>query len=130
MTANDAAFPHVDVAGLFALFGLVLIWAGWAAARGRLKRNYVIGMRTSAIMRSDETWRVAHEKCAWTIWSSGCVLLGSAALLLVLRPSETWSVVLLSVAAAAMMVLVIVGAVQASRTVDHEAPASGSRRAE
>lgn len=32
---------------------------------------------------------------------------------------------LLGVAAAAMMVLVIVGAVQASRAVDHEAPASG-----
>ena len=128
MTADEATFPHVDVAVLFAVLGLVLVWAGWAAARGRLKRNYVIGMRTSAIMKSDETWRVAHEKCAWTIWSSGCVLLGAAVLLLGLRPSEAWSVVLLSVATAAMMVLVIVGAVQASRTVDHEAPGSGGHR--
>lgn len=128
MPADELTFLHVDLAVFLAVCGLVLVWGGWAAARGRLKRNYVIGMRTSAIMKSDETWRVAHKKCAWSIWSSGCVLVGAAALLFTLRPSETWSVVLVSVAAASMGVLVVVGAVQAARTVDHEAPSSGSHR--
>ena len=100
----------------------MLIWAGCAAARERLKRNYVIDMRTSAIMKSDETWRVAHKKSAWGIWSSGCVLAAAAALRFGLRPSETWSMVLLVVSTAAVGVLVLVGAVQAARTVDHEAP--------
>lgn len=122
MTAAEREFLHVDVGALLAAFGLLLIWAGWAAARGRLKRNYVIGMRTSAIMKSDETWRVAHQKCAWSFWSSGCVLVAAAALLIGFRPSERWSLAVLIVAGSSLSIMMIAGAVQAARTVDHEAP--------
>jgi lysozyme family protein len=122
MTADDATFLYVDIAVLLGVLGLLMILAGWAAAKGRLKRNYVIGMRTSAIMRSDETWRVAHKKCAWSFWSSGGVLVAGALLLNVLRPPARWSTALLMVMTALVGVIVLVGAVQAARTVDHEAP--------
>lgn len=122
MSARNSEFLHVDLAVLLGVLGLLLIWAGWAAARGRLKRNYVIGMRTSAIMKSDETWRVAHERCAWSFWASGCVLVAAAALLMGLRPASRWSVAVLGVAGASTFVMTVVGAVQAARTVNHEAP--------
>lgn len=125
MTADDATFLYVDIAVLFGGLGLLMMLAGWAAARGRLKRNYVIGMRTSAIMRSDQTWRVAHKKCAWSFWASGGVLVAGALLLNVLRPPERWSTALLVVMTALVGVIVLVGAVQAARTVDHEAPGQG-----
>lgn len=114
-TTGDATFLYVDLAALLGLFGLLFVLAGWAAAKGRLKRNYVIGMRTSAIMKTDETWRVAHKKCAWSLWSSGLVLLATAGLLTGLRPSERWSVALLSAMALSLLVLVLSGAVQAER---------------
>jgi lysozyme family protein len=122
MTADDATFLYVDIAVLLGVLGLLMILAGWAAAKGRLKRNYVIGMRTSAIMRSDETWRVAHKKCAWSFWSSGGVLVAGALLLNVLRPPGRWATALLMVMTALVGVIVLVGAVQAARTVEHEAP--------
>ena len=115
MTADDAAFLPVDVAVLLALFGLVLIWAGWAAARGRLKRNYVIGMRTSAIMKSDETWRVAHKKCAWSLWSSGLVIIATSAVVTGVRPSRGWTLGLWIAMSVYLTAAVVIGFIQADK---------------
>ena len=88
---DDATFAHVDLSVFFAALGAVLILAGWAAAKGRLKRNYVIGMRTATIMRTDATWRAAHRRCAWSLWSSGLVMLTTSAAVTGLRPSRQWT---------------------------------------
>ena len=117
----DATFAHVDLAVMLAVFGLLLTAAGWAAARGRLKRNYAIGMRTGTIMRTDQTWRVAHEKCAWSLWSSGLVLLVTGGALAGFRPPRQWTLALMITMVVYLTIAVLVGFVQAdkaARSVD------------
>ena len=112
---GDATFAQVDLSVMLAALGVLLIAAGWAAARGRLKRNYAIGMRTGTIMRNDETWRVAHQKCAWSIWSSGLVIVVSSVLIAGLRPSRGWTLALWIAMSVYLMIAALVGFAQADK---------------
>ena len=112
---EDATFAQVDLSLLLAALGALLVAAGWAAARGRRKRNAVIGMRTATITRSDATWRAAHERCAWSLWSSGLVMLATSAVVTGLRPSRAWTLGLWIAMTAYLAVAVTVGLVQADR---------------
>ena len=111
----DATFAQVDLSLLLAALGLLLIAAGWAAARGRLKRNYVIGMRTRTIMRTDATWRAAHERCAWSLWSSGLVIVATSVLVTGLRPSRAVTLGLWIAMTVYLPVAVLVGFAQADK---------------
>ena len=118
---EDATFAQIDLSVLLAVLGVLLIAAGWAAARGRLKRNYAIGMRTGTIMRNDETWRVAHQKCAWSLWSSGLVIVVSSVLIAGLRPSRGWTLALWIAMSVYLMTAAVIGFAQAdkaARTVE------------
>jgi hypothetical protein len=112
---EDATFAQVDLSVFLAALGLLLIAAGWAAARGRLKRNYVIGMRTGTIMRTDATWHAAHRKCAWSLWSSGLVMAATSAAVAGLRPSREWTLALWIAMCVYLTVAVLIGLVQADK---------------
>ncbi|MEZ5250016.1 MAG: SdpI family protein [Ilumatobacteraceae bacterium] len=61
--AADAGtqMPAGTALGLGALMivsGGLLVGVGWAAATGRLRRNWFAGIRTTASMSSDEAWGV------------------------------------------------------------------------
>lgn len=112
---EDATFAQVDLSLFLAALGLLLIAAGWAAARGRLKRNYVIGMRTGTIMRTDATWRAAHKKCAWSLWSSGLVIVATSVVVTSFRPSREWTLALWIMMSVYLTVAVVIGFVQADK---------------
>lgn len=112
---EDATFAQVDLSLFLAALGLLLIAAGWAAARGRLKRNYVIGMRTGTIMRTDATWRAAHKKCAWSLWSSGLVIVATSVVVTGFRPSREWTLALWIMMSVYLTVAVVIGFVQADK---------------
>lgn len=112
---EDAAFAQVDLSLFLGVLGLLLVAAGWAAARGRLKRNYVIGMRTGTIMRTDETWRAAHKKCAWSLWSSGLVIVATSVVVTGLRPTRNWTLGLWIAMSVYLTVAVVIGFIQADR---------------
>lgn len=112
---EDATFAQVDLSVFLAALGLILCAAGWAAARGRLKRNYVIGMRTGAIMKTDVTWRAAHKKCAWSMWSSGLVIVATSAIVTGLRPSREWTLALWIAMSVYLAVAIGIGFVQADK---------------
>jgi hypothetical protein len=49
------------IAGLLlCVAGIALVIVGLLARQARLPRNMWAGLRTNSIMRTDETWRVAH----------------------------------------------------------------------
>lgn len=50
---------------------LLLIVSGMKAKAGTLKKNNFLGIRTVDTMRSDETWKVAHQACASTLLGIG-----------------------------------------------------------
>lgn len=49
------------IAVLFAVTGLFITTVGRRAAKGELKRNFWMGIRTKASRASDEAWVVAHQ---------------------------------------------------------------------
>jgi hypothetical protein len=61
------------IAGLLlCVAGIALAVIGVLSRQARLPRNMWAGLRTNAIMRTDETWRAAHAAGApWLLAASG-----------------------------------------------------------
>jgi len=53
--------------------GVLLFWVARAAARGRLRRNMVAGIRTRATLASDEAWIAAHRRAEGPSRAAGVV---------------------------------------------------------
>lgn len=49
------------MAATFAFLTALLIAVDWAAAKGRLRRNQFVGIRTPSTMRSDRAWVAGHR---------------------------------------------------------------------
>jgi hypothetical protein len=49
------------IAITFAFLTALLIAIDWAAAKGRLRRNQFVGIRTPSTMRSDQAWIAGHR---------------------------------------------------------------------
>ncbi|MFO6451442.1 MULTISPECIES: SdpI family protein [unclassified Aeromicrobium] len=100
--------------------GVLLIWMARAAASGRLRRNALAGIRTPSTMASDEAWLAAHQRAERPTQAAGAASLLVAVVMLT-PVSETAMFVAVMLGAAAMLVLVIHGAVvggRAARALD------------
>jgi uncharacterized membrane protein len=100
--------------------GLVLTIAGaiigivaWLGARGRLPRNCIAGMRTPATLASDEAWKAAHRASAWALAVAAVVSVSCGLWLLIARPSEDSARVTTTIAFGAVLIVAVVGGVQA-----------------
>ena len=49
------------VAVTFVFLTALIIVIDWAAAKGRLRRNQFVGIRTPSTMRSDQAWIAGHR---------------------------------------------------------------------
>ena len=49
---------------LLVVAGAALLWTAWTGSQRRLRRNWFVGIRTRATMRSDQAWAAAHEEAA------------------------------------------------------------------
>jgi SdpI/YfhL protein family len=49
------------IAVTFVFLTALLIAIDWAAAKGRLRRNQFVGIRTPSTMRSDQAWVAGHR---------------------------------------------------------------------
>jgi uncharacterized membrane protein len=49
------------IAVTFVFLTALLIAIDWAAAKGRLRRNQFVGIRTPSTMRSDHAWMAGHR---------------------------------------------------------------------
>lgn len=71
---------NVKVVVLLALAGALLLATAWLGARGRLRRNKVLGIRVPSTLRSDAAWAAAHRAAAAPFAAAGVVaLLGAVA---------------------------------------------------
>ena len=93
--------------------GVVLIVAGmgiavvaWAAAAGRLKRNWIAGLRLRSTMRSDSAWLAAHRKARVPFLATGTVMVIGGILLAISSRAETESIALGTAALAVTLALV------------------------
>jgi hypothetical protein len=89
--------------------------AAWLSAGGRLPRNRIVGMRTSATLTTDEAWRAAFRASAWSPGGAAVVTLSCGVRLLVARPSDGVARGVTLVVMGVVVVVVFVGGVQANR---------------
>jgi len=95
--------------------GLAILVTALLAAGGRLPRNYVVGIRTPSLLRSEEAWRTGHAAAAPWLEAAGAVVTIGAVALLATRPNELASGLCLLVLTGIMGVLVGVGTRVAGR---------------
>ncbi|RLP75354.1 SdpI family protein [Mycetocola tolaasinivorans] len=76
------------------LAGVLVIWMGRRGARGTLKRNPYMGVRTAATMRSDAAWIAAHRAVATPTVIGGAGIL-AAGLIALFLPSSAGVFVIL-----------------------------------
>lgn len=58
---TDSVALTVFMAVTFVFLTALLIAIDWAAAKGRLRRNQFVGIRTPSTMRSDQAWVAGHR---------------------------------------------------------------------
>lgn len=65
---------QIVFAGAFVFLGLALLASVVAIATGKLKRNSWLGLRTKALMASDEAWEKGHARAKMPLlrMSFGC----------------------------------------------------------
>ncbi|WP_104164477.1 SdpI family protein [Cryobacterium sp. N22] len=99
---------------VFMLGGILVAAVSEAAARGRLGINSVAGIRTRALMMSDEAWTAGHKAARIPIGLAGLVMFLAGAATLLLRPHEDATRTLVLASAAAALLLVLIGAAVAT----------------
>jgi len=107
------------IAGIILMLaGVLVVAVSEAAARGRLGVNSMAGIRTYAVMKSEEAWTAGHMAARLPVGAAGLVmfLAGAATAILPLDGNVT-SVLVLATSALAVL-LVIVGAVVANRAAN------------
>ena len=93
--------------------GVVLIVAGagvvavaWAAAAGRLKRNWIAGLRLKSTMRSDSAWLAAHRRARVPFVATGTVMMLGGILLAISGQVAPEAIALTTAAGAVSLALV------------------------
>ncbi len=122
MSYSGAVGAAVAIAWVLAGLLPVLAVVSMLAARGRLRRNHLVGIRLPPLYASDDAWRRGHAAAVGPSWTGFAVAL-VADLVGILEPVTYW------VAVAAFVVTVvwaILAAIRAARTVTARSDAAGS----
>jgi len=90
--------------------GVLLFWVARAAARGRLRRNMVAGIRTRATLASDEAWLAAHRRAERPTRLAGWASIVTGLCAFVPADLEGLVWVVLLIGTAVMLGLVVYGA--------------------
>ncbi|CAM5416453.1 SdpI family protein [Leifsonia shinshuensis] len=98
---------------LIAILAIVAGAAVQLAARGRLPRNGIIGIRTASVRRDDSTWVRGHRAAVVPTWVTVFVVVTLAAVSI--ARDDASSVVLTSVAVAVILAGAFVSSVFAGR---------------
>lgn len=96
--------PRLIIAVLLVVAGLVLLAVAVLGARGRLRRNRWVGVRTAETLASDAAFALANRVAAAPVGAAGAVALVGGGVLLA-GPVGAVSVVVLAVSAVGTLVL-------------------------
>ncbi len=55
--------------------GALLVWVGLKASQGTLPKNNWVGIRTPALLASEEAWNTGHKAAAGVLTASGIPLI-------------------------------------------------------
>jgi len=100
------------------LAGILVLVVSELAARGRLGINSLAGIRTGALMMSDEAWTAGHRAARIPMGLAGLVIFVAGALALLLRLDGEATGTLVLASSAAALILVLIGAMVANRAAN------------
>lgn len=100
---------------LFLVIGGGALLVGRLAATANLKRNGLVGMRTSATLASDAAWVAAHRASAWSFAVIGVLFLALGGWHLVARPAERVASAVTLAITLVVGVVAVGGGIQADR---------------
>ena len=106
----------IGLAVVLTAAGILVIVIGRQAASGRLKRNYLAGIRTTGTLASDEAWSTGHRAAGGRLILAGLgpLILGP---LLLVRPSNGVGAVLVFGAIAWLLAWVLAAGATARRAI-------------
>lgn len=87
--------------------GIALIVLGALGRTGKLTRQSIVGLRTTATLASDEAWKAAHEAAAHWVVGAGAIL-AVGGVLVMLADSETTGGVVALIATALMLIPLVI----------------------
>lgn len=93
--------------------GVLIVWTAYRAHRETLPRNFWIGIRTAATLRSDDAWRAGHAAAAVPLSVGGIGLIVAAAA--AVFAGEEHAVVAAMAGCAWVVVWLIIGSVAAGK---------------
>lgn len=108
----------------FAIIGAVFLWLAWLMQNERLPKNGLVGMRTKATMASDAAWNASHRASAWSVAVAGVILLAAGLWLLLTTQSANVNRNVVLGTCIAILVVIVVGGVQADRVAKGTTSAS------
>lgn len=122
----SAPLCPVQITGpLFSIIGAGFLWLAWLMQHERLPRNGLVGMRTKATTASDVAWNAAHRASAWSVAVAGVILLAAGLWLLLARQPASIDRNVVLGTCIAILVVIVVGGVQADRVAKGTTSASG-----
>ncbi|HLU98553.1 MAG TPA: SdpI family protein [Thermobifida alba] len=116
--------PLLLISVLLLLCGVLLVVTGVLGARGRLRPNPLVGIRTHATLSDERLWYAVHRRVAPWVVGAGAVFSAGGTVLLLLGDSVAQVVTILGTAPAAL-VLVGAGSVLAHRAAHRVGEAEG-----
>lgn len=105
---------------LTGVLAVLLVLMTWAAAVGLLPANGLVGLRTPALLRSEEGWRAGHLAALRVLLPVGVVVLGACGYVAAVRP---WSPDTTRVVGGALLVVLIGAALLATSLAHRRAKA-------
>lgn len=93
---------------------VLVTWVTWIAARGKLSRNALAGVRTPVTMSSEAAWRIGHRAALSPTMVSGAMTVVWCALSITIVPLRTPSSVIVAA-------VVLVGGALLSVSAAHRA---------
>ena len=104
------------IAMIFA--GLAVIWTARKAAAGKLERDWAMGLRTKALMASDEAWETGHRAAAPMLIGAGVVSVVAGAVAIPQPDDGLAGTAIVLTGAGLLLVMVFLALRQANRAIE------------
>ncbi len=113
---------------LLAAASLGIATMNHACAVGKIRKNALVGIRTTKTMVNEDTWRAGHEAAVQPMWVSGIAAAAISLAGLLFLDSPSTQVVMALLACALLLMAVIYGAKVANVAAEEVLTQEKSRR--
>jgi len=75
MSPNEELMLRILIVVLPIVSGSAIVWTARACASGRIKRNWAVGIRVPATMKSEDAWLACHLRAQYPLTLGGLAMI-------------------------------------------------------